>query len=160
MSEERMSEERMSEGGLAEAIAEMMGPRLQAYVEEQLLADLRHYGVATDGLTVDWSDFCPEGHVTEYLGGRVANWSAVVVRAAAGRPVAGGWMDFVHGGGDDPLFVFWHYLSVFRGGSWHHVKDEPGVPPHVWQRLPAHAKALGTKQGEYPRPGKRQRSVP
>jgi hypothetical protein len=57
-----------------------MGPRLRAEVERQLLQDFRRYSDESgDDLAIDWSDVCPEGHVTEYLDGWLENWSDVGV---------------------------------------------------------------------------------
>ncbi len=88
-----------------------MGPRLRAEVERQLLLDFQHYAhEQSDHLAIDWSDTCPEGHATAYLDGWVENWSGVWVVNAQGKRIAWGWIEFIHGGGDHPLFVFWHYL--------------------------------------------------
>jgi len=82
-----------------------MGPQLRAYVEHQLLTDLQFYGVPTVGLSFDWSNPCQEGHVTRYLDGMLEEMSDVGVNRSDGTPVAEGWLDFIHGGGDAPLFV-------------------------------------------------------
>src|SRR5688572_9110193 len=89
---------------------EGMGPKLRLEVERQLLCDLARYGVEVKGLTVDWSDTCPEGHTTTFLDGTLENWSGVRVWTKGGTLVAEGWLDFVHGGGSNPLFVFWDFL--------------------------------------------------
>jgi hypothetical protein len=86
--------------------ASAMGPQLRAYVEHQLLTDLQFYGVPTVGLSFDWSNPCQEGHVTRYLDGMLEEMSDVGVNRSDGTPVAEGWLDFIHGGGDAPLFVF------------------------------------------------------
>jgi len=55
-----------------------MGPRLRAEAERQLLHDFhRYYHGNMDNLAIDWSDTCPEGHTTEYLDGRLEDWSGV-----------------------------------------------------------------------------------
>jgi hypothetical protein len=128
--------------------SEAMGPRLRRFVEEQLLGDLARHGVAVDGLVFDWSESCPEGHRTAYLDGELENWSGVAVLDAGGRPVAGGWLDFVQEG-DAPPVVYWDDLSVAEAGSWRYVKRQPGVPPHVWERLPDSARARCRRDTEW-----------
>ncbi len=92
-----------------------MGPRLRAEVERQLFKDFQRYSdELSDDLAINWSDICPEGHVTEYLDGWLENWSDVWIVTAQGERIAWGWIDFIHGGGDNPLFVFWYYLYVSR----------------------------------------------
>lgn len=111
------------------------GSVLRAEVDRQLLADLGWYGVHDEGLSIDWSDECPEGHCTRFLDSVLESVSGLGVRNAAGGLVAEGWIDFVHGAPDLPLHVYWLYLSVLRDGKWHHVKRNPTLPEHVWSRL-------------------------
>lgn len=113
-----------------------MGPRLQKEAEEQLLKDLAAYGIEPAGLSIDWSEACPEGHCTKALDGELEDLSEVSVINGEGDPVAAGWMDFIHGGGGSPLFVFWSTLSLFKNGEWSRIKEEPHIPQHVWGRLP------------------------
>jgi hypothetical protein len=126
-----------------------MGPQLRSYVEAELLTDLRHYGIDSKDVSFDWSDACQEGHVTEYLDGVLENWSGIVVNGPDGEPVAEGWLEFIHGGPDYPLFVFWEFLHVRVSGQWQPVEDKPGIPLHVWNRLPDRSKELCTKSGSY-----------
>lgn len=126
-----------------------MGPRLQKLVEDQLLNDLHTYGVNPHVLTIDWSDACGEGHCTDVLDGDLEELSSIVVVDPADQPTAEGWMDFIHGGGENPLFVFWLYLRVNRNGAWHEVKNRPYIPAHVWSRLPEDSKRLCTKSDSY-----------
>ena len=125
--------------------ATSMSRELRHEVESQLLRDLAHYGVETEGLSIDWSDTCPEGHCTEYLGGRLENWSGVGVLNTSSRCVASGWLEFVHGGSDNPLFVFWEYLDA--DGS--EGKQKKGIPKHVWDLLPERSKDLCGVEGRY-----------
>jgi len=108
--------------------ASAMGPQLRAYVEHQLLTDLQFYGVPTVGLSFDWSNPCQEGHVTRYLDGMLEEMSDVGVNRSDGTPVAEGWLDFIHGGGDAPLFFF--------GSSSGFAKEMLGVRSRVKQRSP------------------------
>jgi len=128
--------------------ADCMGPRLRAEVERQLLEDLAVYNVNTDGLILDWSDSCVEGHRTTYLDGDLENWSGVGVVDTARNLVAGGWIDFIHGGEDNPLYVFWDNLTVFRNGIPEDVK-RPGIPQHIWDRLSDETRDMCTTSDQY-----------
>jgi hypothetical protein len=122
--------------------ASAMGPRLQGYVEQQLLRDLAHYGLAPAELSFDWSNPCQEGHQTTYLDGLLEEMSDVVVLGPDGTAVAEGWVDFIHAGGDAPLCVFWLFLSLREGDAWRKAKDRPTIPLHVWEQLPDQSKVL------------------
>jgi hypothetical protein len=121
--------------------ANRMGSRLRELVEQQLLQDLRHYGLAPEGLALDWSNPCQEGHWTEYLDGSLEEMPDVVVRDRSGQAVAEGWIDFIDGVDDGPPAVFWLFLSLGHGRRQQPVKDAPTIPPHVWQRLPERMRA-------------------
>jgi hypothetical protein len=84
--------------------------------------------VPTVGLSFDWSNPCQEGHVTRYLDGMLEEMSDVSVNRSDGTPVAEGWLDFIHGGGDAPLFVF--------SSSSGFAKEMLGVRSRVKQRSP------------------------
>jgi hypothetical protein len=121
-----------------------MGDRLRREVERQLLIDLAHYrrGRSREELTIDWSNPCQEGHCTEVLDGRLESMSDVLVRRADTTVIADGWLDFVHGGGDLPLFVFWLFLDLIDdNGKSVDVKQNSAIPLHVWQTLPSDSKA-------------------
>jgi hypothetical protein len=122
------------------------GPRLLAEIERQLLGDLAFYGVANDDLRFDWSEACGEGHCTSYLDGTFEELSGVALTNSSGEVVAEGWVDFIHGGGDNPLFVFWLFLSLADGRK---LKTTPTIPEHVWERLPQAAKDLCAVEGSY-----------
>jgi hypothetical protein len=128
---------------------ERMGQALRAEVERQLLADLEHYALPADGLRIDWSDSCQEGHVTDVLNGTLEDLSAVVVVDPFGKVVAYGWMDFIHRGGDNPLFVFWLFLTIVRNGQKERVKRKPTIPEHVWSRLPESSRVLCAQAEQY-----------
>ena len=85
-----------------------MGALRDAEVERQLIADLAHYGITQ---AVDWSRGVQEGHCTRYLDGKLESESNLGVKSSDGELIAAGWMDFIHGGGDLPLFVFWLLLD-------------------------------------------------
>lgn len=124
--------------------AESMGPQLRAEFERQLLADLRHYGVEGEDLVFDWSETCGEGHCTTFLDGTLQSLSCVVVLNTNGECVAEGWLEFIHGGDGNPLFVFWEFLTISRQGAMVDVKKEPGIPLHIWEMLPDSSRALCT----------------
>mgnify|MGYP000667986953 CR=1 FL=1 len=114
-----------------------MGPRLRAVVEEQLVADLRRYGVEDTIIRFDWSECCIEGHNCEYLDGYVENFSGVYLFDANDNFVADGWMEFIH----EPNFflVYWDHLT-FTDSTPYTGKKQIGIPPHVWQQIPDHLK--------------------
>jgi hypothetical protein len=129
-----------------------MRDRLRREVERQLLIDLAHYrhGRSGEELTIDWSNPCQEGHCTDVLGGRLEAMSDVLVRRADGTVIADGWLDFVHGGGDLPLFVFWLFLDLIDdNGKSVDVKQDPAIPPHIWQTLPSYSKAACAVSDHY-----------
>ena len=126
-----------------------MEPVLLAEVERQLHADLKHYGVTGEKLQFDWSECCQEGHCTHVLGGELEDQSSVCVTSESGEAIAEGWMDFIHGGGTNPLFVFWLFLSIRRGDQWVKVKTDNAIPKHIWATLPAKTKMLCTRSKEY-----------
>jgi len=119
-----------------------MGDGLRTEVESQLIQDLEHYrpGSLSNEIRIDWSDPCQEGHCTEALGGTLEEMSNVLVREKDGSVIAKGWIDFVHGGDDFPLFVFWLFLDLIDRGGARRVKDDLGIPQHVWERLPPRSK--------------------
>lgn len=119
-----------------------MGSLLQKEVETQLLNDLLSYGIDPNGLSIDWSDACQEGHCTQAMDGNLEELSSVAVVDSKGTVVAEGWMDFIHGGGDNPLFVFWLFLHDLRNGERQKVKTSPNIPIHIWSRLPESTKHL------------------
>ena len=137
-----------SMAGLPHIVARM-GDTLRKEVERQLLVDLGHYrGLASDGLSIDWSNPCQEGHCTEALGGMLEEMSDIAVRDRNGDIVAEGWLDFVHGGGDLPLHVFWLFLDLVDNGVTKPVKKDLTIPLHVWNSLSDASKyALTVERG-------------
>jgi hypothetical protein len=126
-----------------------MGKMLQREVESQLLQDLEHYGITTEGVAIDWSEACQEGHCTKTLGGWLESQSCVEAVDSRGEVVAEGWIDFIHGGNGNPLFVFWCYLSVVKDGEKIEAKRDHNIPAHIWSVVPEAMKALCTKSGTY-----------
>lgn len=130
-------------------MAECMGPLLRKEVEFQLLKDLTPYGVDPNGLAIDWSPSCVEGHRTRVLDGELENFSGINVVDSNGQIVAEGWMEFIHSGGANPLFAFWEFLTVNQNGKRVVVKGTKGIPRHVWAALPEVTKDLCLKTNEY-----------
>lgn len=122
------------------------GPALLQRIERQLLADLSCYGIHGGDLHIDWSESLGEGHCTTCMDGTFEGLSNVMVRGPRGLVVAEGWVDFVHGGGENPLFAFWLFLSSAEAGQ---LKDKPTIPGHVWEQLPPSSKALCTVEGAF-----------
>ena len=119
-----------------------MGPQLQKEVETKLLNDLLPYDIDPNGLSINWSDACGEGYCTQAIDGNLEELSSVAVVDSNGTVVAEGWMDFIHGGGDNPLFVFWLFLYDLRNGERRKVKMDPDIPAHIWSGLPESTKHL------------------
>lgn len=121
---------------------EKMGPKLRTEVERQLLEDLRFYHPNFKEAVFDWSGTCPEGHVTRYLDGLLENWSGVALKDFQGNYFTNGWINFIHGEGKNPLFVFWDLLSINMDNKIIPVKNAFGIPGHIWNKLPAKSKEL------------------
>ena len=132
-------------------VAAQMGDALRTEVEQQLLLDLRQYSpdIAGEGIRIDWSNACEEGHCTELLGGTLEEMSDVHVRDSDGRLVADGWVDFVHGGGRLPLFAFWLFLDLVGDAGSRRMKDDASIPEHVWDRMPEESKDACAVAGQY-----------
>lgn len=116
---------------------ERLGPEVQSWVEQQLLNDLRHYGVQGDDLRFDWSQVVQEGHWTEFRGRMLESLSDVAVRSSDGSLVAEGWMDFVRASKapESELKLFWLFLSVAVDGNLKKVKEDVLLPVHLWESM-------------------------
>jgi len=112
-----------------------MGDKLATFVEAQLLMDLREYGIDTEGLTIDWSNACQEGHCIDVDSGWLESADDIHVLDRHGRIVAGGWIDFIYVGGETKLRAFWLYLHVAADDGWTVVKSHPTIPDHLWLAL-------------------------
>jgi len=123
------------------------GRQVRAEVERQLLADLQHYGLRQ--CTLDWSETSAEGHKSAFLDGHLENWSGLQVIDKLGEVVAAGWMDFIHREGTDhePV-VYWAYLHVLESGQGY-GKEDPGIPIHVWKKLPEEMKQWCASQTQW-----------
>lgn len=120
---------------------EEMGTELRAEITRQLLCDLSHYGITEPDLSLDWSEACIEGDSSGYLDGVIQNYSGVGILDKHNHVIGEGWIEFVHEGGSASLFVYWHYLTL--GDE--ELKTKPGIPLHVWEKLPQSARKLFAK---------------
>jgi hypothetical protein len=122
--------------GLPHEVARL-GSEVQAWVEQQLLEDLRHYGVRAPRLSIDWSRAVQEGHYRDFRGVMLEGLSDIDVVDGHGDVVANGWMDFVDTSDDasQPPVVFWLFLRLDSDDSRAGAKVDANLPAHVWDEL-------------------------
>ena len=121
-----------------------MGPKLRAYVEEKLIADLNWYlpdlqTYQRADILFDWSESCVEGHRTSWLDGDIENFSGITILHKDRRQIAEGWMEFIET--EDGLEVFWWYLTAAHQDGLQE-KYTNTVPSHVWNRLSVDVRSL------------------
>jgi hypothetical protein len=116
---------------------ERLGPAVQSWVEQQLLRDLRHYGVQRNDLRFDWSQVVQEGHCTDFRGRMLESLSEILVRGMDDSIVAEGWMDFVHTSeaADSEPMLFWLFLSLVTEGKVSRAKEDALLPAHLWESM-------------------------
>ncbi|WP_321830145.1 hypothetical protein [Thalassovita sp.] len=124
--------------------SDCMGPKLRAFVEEKLIADLNQYlpeqqTYQRSDIQFDWSARCVEGHRMRWLDGEIENFSGIAILHKDSGLIAEGWMEFIEA--EDGLEVFWWFLTGvdqtgFTG------KDTNTVPSHVWNRLSTEVRTL------------------
>ena len=115
---------------------ERLGPELRSWMEQQLLKDLRHYGVNRSDLRFDWSQVVQEGHWTDYRARMIESLSDIALRDSDGSLVAEGWMDFVISSAENPEpTIFWLFLSVVADGDLEEIKTDAFLPSHVWDAM-------------------------
>jgi hypothetical protein len=107
--------------------------KLRQWMEEQLITDLRYYGV-TKSVRIDWSQSYGCGRKAKYLGGKLENLSRLIVFDEDDNLIADGCMDFISN--DFFAICYWDLLTVWRHGETTHEKKEQGIPPHIWRQLP------------------------
>jgi hypothetical protein len=114
-----------------------LGPPVQSWVEQQLISDLRRYGVQRDDLRIDWSQVVQEGHWMDFRGRMLESLSDVIVRDFDGNIVAEGWMDFVNTSeaNDSEPKLFWLFLSVAADGKLRKAKEDAFLPVHLWESM-------------------------
>jgi prepilin-type processing-associated H-X9-DG protein len=117
-----------------------MGPLLRHTVEQQLRADLCHYGVPHTGLQFDWSASCLEGKDAAWLDGHVENFSSIALLDQKGQTIAEGWMEFILV--DGQLIVYWDNLTSWDTLGKHLHKAQFGIPQHIWNMIPENVQHL------------------
>jgi hypothetical protein len=111
-----------------------MGPKLRTLVENDLINDLRHYGVTKLNLKFDWSESCIEGHNTTYLDGQLENYSGISVFDTDEKIIADGWMEFIHRG--QFFLAYWEFVTIWDKDKQVFEKKEPGIPEHILRKIP------------------------
>ena len=108
-----------------------MGPKLRAYVEEQLYNDLLIYYPESSGVNFDWSHSVMEGTTANYLGGSLENYSAIFLNDKDGNFIAEGWMEFIMK--DNILITYWDSLEFSKDLlALNKCKNKNfGDPPHI-----------------------------
>ncbi|MFM7859057.1 MAG: hypothetical protein ACKO96_45820, partial [Flammeovirgaceae bacterium] len=115
-------------------LSTILGPRLRTLVETQLIKDLRHYGVEKQNLKFDWSESCIEGHDTDYLDGRLENFSGIAVFDQNDNLIADGWMEFIHRG--QFFLAYWEFVTIWDKDTKVFEKKTPGMPGHILNQIP------------------------
>ncbi len=129
--------------------SDLMVPKLRQLVEQQLLADLRCYGIERTDIKFDWSfttfqdlDDCSSKAEIESLMG-------VYVYDAADEDdndcIAAGEVKVLRAG--EFIFAYWDFLDGYslcgyEGPSFKTLKSTPGIPAHVWQQIPVELQPL------------------
>ena len=111
-----------------------MGPELRNIVEQQLIEDLKNYGINQKELHFDWSESCIEGHRTRHLDGSVENFSGISVYDDRVNLVAHGWMNFIHE--KDFFLAYWEFVTTWNKDKQLADKKDPGIHDHIWKRIP------------------------
>lgn len=111
-----------------------MGPQLRQVVEAQLREDLLQYGVTPTDLRFDWSANCLEWHDADWLDCTIENYSGIALLNRQGQAMAEGWLEFIRV--DDLLLVYWDNLTSWDAAGEHPHKQQFGIPPHIWHRIP------------------------
>ena len=118
------------------AFAGKMGNQLKALVEEQLSADLIHYGINKSRLKFDWSESCIEGHCADYLDGSVENFSGISVYDDGDNFVAEGWMEFIYDEIAGYFISYWEFVRTYDNQKLLAIKEKSGIPEHIYLQLP------------------------
>lgn len=111
-----------------------MGPELRTLVEHHLINDLAYYGVNLREAKFDWSQSCIEGHHTRFLDGSLENFSGIAVFDDTDTLVAEGWVEFIH---EFEFFLcYWEFVTTLNADKKISEKREPGIPDHIWIKIP------------------------
>jgi hypothetical protein len=111
----------------------LQGLKLRDWMESQLLADIRQYGV-TEAVTFDWSQSFGTGGGTRYLDGTLENFSRIILFDSAGNLVADGCIDYISN--NFLTICYWDLITVWKDGHIRREKREQGIPAHIWKKLP------------------------
>jgi hypothetical protein len=111
-----------------------MPAALNAWVEAQLIHDLRHYEIHQPALHIDWSQSYGSGRQAKFLDGKVQNFSRIIVFDENKTLVADGCMDFIC----NKFFgiCYWDLVTTWKNDRILREKKETGVPFHIWRQLP------------------------
>lgn len=121
-----------------------MSIELRKLVEEQLIDDLKYYGLKSDNLKFDWSNSCIEGHLSDYLNSSLENYSEIYVYDNSNNLIAEGWMDYVNGSeySDESTFfiTYWDDITIWNNKDKIIEKFEIGIPNHILEKIPENLK--------------------
>lgn len=126
-----------------------MGPQQRQLVEQQLLADLRCYGIERAGTRFDWSFAAFQGIDNCALQASIESYAGLYVHDAAdeddGDCIAVGDVKTLRAG--DFTLAYWEWLDGYRldgyeGPAFKPLKQQPGIPAHVWQQIPSELRPL------------------
>ena len=121
-----------------------MSIKLRKVVENQLLDDLKNYNIKCKKLNFDWSESCIEGHLSEYLGSSLENYSGIKLFDQNDNLIILGWMEYINYYDEinncKYFIAYWDYLSVYENGSFINIKTKPGLPTHILNILPKNLK--------------------
>ena len=121
-----------------------MSIELRRLVEKQLLEDLKKYEINPENLKFDWSESCIEGHLSEYLGSSLENYSGIALFDHNDKLIAEGWMEYINDYDEDNnckyFIAYWEFLDICKNEKWVKAKDCTGVPKHILNILPNNLK--------------------
>lgn len=112
----------------------IMGPELCKEVERQLISDLTYYtNASSQDYKFDWSKSSVEGHLSEFMDGKLENFSNIGIANDNDEVIGFGWMDYVLESEENIFLVYWEFLNI-NGIEY---KKRVGIPPHIWNKLPS-----------------------
>ena len=115
-------------------LIEDLGPEMQEWLEQALLADLQNYKVKAKQFRFDYSHIVQEGHTRTFRGKWLESVSDIHVTDVSGALLASGWMDFVNTSADPDIepSVFWLFLTIYKRAKAKEVKKDAFLPEHLW----------------------------
>lgn len=112
-----------------------MGKELRKAVENQLLNDLKVYGVDSNDLKFNWSESCIEGHRAKYLDGALGNYSDIKLFGENYELIVDGWLEYIYEKDQNIFLVYWDFLDVYYNGKAIVKKGKVGIPNHLLNLL-------------------------